>query len=280
MIVPPAVIVMDVRGPQMARHRFDRLAKIAHQVRVAVVETDADVEPLELILYQAADRGRTREGVRHHFEGDAHVHIARQGDDLFHTAPRGIRLVVTGWRRLAVWNAKVHDEVFVRNPCSHLQRGVRLRDRRFPPCFITRRDGKRSDPLALPDCINDGRVHRMELETQIGEPFRELVRRARIPIVEMGARGEHLDRLEAVPGDIGKVLAGQPRFMEQMRGDAKALVGQTSILAGPQQGGAVFSPPTRTRANLVVEADRPASAKAPARLAEARGARRWQVGLP
>jgi hypothetical protein len=83
-----------------------------------------------------------------------------------------------------------------------------------------------------------------------------------------------------VPGDIGKVLAGQPRFMEQMRGDAKALVGQTSILAGPQQGGAVFSPPTRTRANLVVEADRPASAKAPARLAEARGARRRQVGLP
>jgi hypothetical protein len=39
-----------------------------------------------------------------------------------------------------------------------------------------------------------------------------------------------------VPGDVGKVLAGQPRFMEQMRGDAKALVGQTSILAGRQQG--------------------------------------------
>ncbi len=76
----------------------------------------------------------------------------------------------------------------------------------------------------------------MELEAQIGEPFGELVGRARIPIVEMGACGEHLDRLEAVPRDVGKVLAGQPRFMEQMRGDAKALVGQTSILAGRQQG--------------------------------------------
>src|SRR3979409_612716 len=48
----------------------------------------------------------------------------------------------------------------------------------------------------------------------------------------MRTGGEHLDGLEAVPGDVGKLLAGQPPFMEQMRGDAKALVGQTSILTG------------------------------------------------
>ena len=56
----------------------------------------------------------------------------------------------------------------------------------------------------------------MELEAQIGEPFRELVRRARIPIVEMGARGEHLDRLEAVAGDIRELFAVQPTFVKEV----------------------------------------------------------------
>ena len=42
-------------------------------------------------------------------------------------------------------------------------------------------------------------------------------------IVEVRARGEQLDRFEAVRGDVDQVLAAQPMLVEQVRGDAEAV---------------------------------------------------------
>ena len=52
MLVLAAPVVVHVSGPQVARDSLDRFGEIAHQVRVAVVETYADIEPLELVLDQ------------------------------------------------------------------------------------------------------------------------------------------------------------------------------------------------------------------------------------
>ena len=63
MIVALAAVVVHVRRPQMARERLDRFAEVAHQVRVAVVEADADVEAVELLFDQIA-RARRRSTAR------------------------------------------------------------------------------------------------------------------------------------------------------------------------------------------------------------------------
>src|SRR5262245_50114201 len=41
---------------------------------------------------------------------------------------------------------------------------------------------------------------------------------------------EDFDGFESVTGDIGEMLAGQPAFVEEMRGDAEAMIRQPPIL--------------------------------------------------
>ena len=58
VIVALAAVVVHVRRPEMAGERLDRLAEVAHQVRVAVVEADADVDAVELVFDQPHERRR------------------------------------------------------------------------------------------------------------------------------------------------------------------------------------------------------------------------------
>ena len=53
----------------------------------------------------------------------------------------------------------------------------------------------------------------------------------RVVIVEVPARGEDLDRLEAVTGDIDEVFAAQPLFVKEMRRDAETTIRQPLIIA-------------------------------------------------
>jgi hypothetical protein len=53
-------------------------------------------------------------------------------------------------------------------------------------------------------------MHRVQLETAVGEPFRQGGNGAIVVIVEMGARREQFDRPEPMGGDVNQVVARQP----------------------------------------------------------------------
>ena len=57
MVVALPAVVVNVGRDKMAGERFDRLTQIAHQVCMPVVETDTDIQPIEILLDQI-QRGR------------------------------------------------------------------------------------------------------------------------------------------------------------------------------------------------------------------------------
>ena len=68
----------------------------------------------------------------------------------------------------------------------------------------------------------------MEREPEIGHPFSQFLRSPWVVVVEMCSSREDFDGLESVTGDIGEVLARQPAFVEEMSGNAEAMIRQAS----------------------------------------------------
>jgi hypothetical protein len=61
----------------------------------------------------------------------------------------------------------------------------------------------------------------MQPQPCVRQPFAELGDRASVPVVEVGACRENLDRVEVVRRDMDEVVAAQPRFMEEVGRDAE-----------------------------------------------------------
>ena len=78
MVVARAAIVVQVRRPEMPGERFDRFPEVAHQVSVAVIETYPDVDAVQIVFNQLAERCRARQRVRNHLE--RHLHVDARGD--------------------------------------------------------------------------------------------------------------------------------------------------------------------------------------------------------
>jgi hypothetical protein len=57
MLVTLPAVVVHVRRPEVAGECFDGFADVAHQVGMAVIEADADVHTLEILLDQPRQRG-------------------------------------------------------------------------------------------------------------------------------------------------------------------------------------------------------------------------------
>ena len=170
MIVALAAVVVHVRRPQVTGERLDRLAEVAHQVRVAVVETDADVEPVQLFLDEPRAR-RARQRIGDHLERHAHVRRAA-ARDLLDAAPRGVRLIVVGAHAARVGMPR----------CDTRKRTECVARARAPPAFPRMRalrrprprTRSRTAPTHLPfAALDDRRVHRVQLETRVGEPLGE-----------------------------------------------------------------------------------------------------------
>ena len=94
MVVAAAAVVVHVRRQQMPRECFDRLAEVAHQMGVAVVQADADVEPVEILFNHVEQVGRAREWIRDHLDGHAHIDLCRQRHQFLDASPRRVALVV------------------------------------------------------------------------------------------------------------------------------------------------------------------------------------------
>ena len=61
----------------------------------------------------------------------------------------------------------------------------------------------------------------MKLQARIREPLGKLRSSVVVVIVEVRACCEQLDRLESVRGDVDQVIASEPVFVEQVRGNAE-----------------------------------------------------------
>ena len=107
-----------------------------------------------------------------------------------------------------------------------LQRRLGLGDRRLAPRLVAGRVRERADPFAADACASTiGACTECSSSRVSDEPLGELRRRRRVAVVEVGAGGEQLDRLEAVRGDMHEVLARQPLLVEEVCRDAEATVG-------------------------------------------------------
>src|SRR5262245_20425619 len=222
---------MHVCRPQVAADRLDGVAQIAHQIRMPVIEADADVEPFELVLDQLTDRRGARQRVGHHLEGDADLHLTGKRRDFLDAATRRVPLIVGSRYLLAVRNSKMQYQILERNGLRHVQRRCHFSDRRLTPRLIACSNGKGANPLPTADGLDNRRVDRMERQPEVGQPFSQLRRSAWVVVVEMCSSCEDFDGLESVTGDIGQMLACQPAFVEEMSGDAEAVIRQPPILS-------------------------------------------------
>src|SRR5215208_1179096 len=223
MIVALAAVVMHVRGQKMARHGLDRLAEIAHQVGMTVIETDTDVDAVEFILNEVHQRLGFRERIRNHFERDMDVLAARFLKEFLDGSPRQLRLVVVRRDALRGWRAEVDDEMAIGNMSGQDDGGLSLLQGGLPAGLIARGVRERVNPLSPLHGSNDRRVYRVKLETRIGKPFGEFRDRPLVVIVEVCAGGEELDGLEAVRGDVDEMLTAQRLLVKQMCRDAEAI---------------------------------------------------------
>src|SRR5262245_34185895 len=72
--------------------------------------------------------------------------------------------------------------------------------------------GKRESrpPSAVRQAFRNRRVHAVQRETSVGQPLLKVCNCGDLVIVEVGPRGEDLDRLETMGRYFGKMRAGQP----------------------------------------------------------------------
>ena len=69
------------------------------------------------------------------------------------------------------------------------------------------RERQRRAPAAAVEALADRRVHACSVEPGLGEPLLQVGDGRRVVVVEVRPRGEQLDRVEAVRGDLEQVLA-------------------------------------------------------------------------
>ena len=175
-----------------------------------------------------------RQRVGNDLQRHPYVHFGGERHDVLDAASRRGRLVVARRHLLHRRHAQVHDEESIGDVPRHLERRSRLGDRGRAPLVITRRVRERSDPSACLHAVENRRVHRVQREPCVGQPVGQPRNRLVVVIVEVRPRGEHLHGLETVRRDMHEVVAAQPGFVKEVRGNAVAGVRQTTILAGPR----------------------------------------------
>ena len=79
-------------------------------------------------------------------------------------------------------------------------------------------------PSARCAALDDRRVDRVQRQPRVDSHSASCATASVVVIVEVRARREELDRLEAVRGDVDQVVAAEPVVVEEVRGDAEALI--------------------------------------------------------
>ena len=125
---------------------------------------------------------------------------------------------------LAVGDTKMQHEILEWDGFCYVQRRGDFGDRRLAPRLIACRNRERTDPLPTAERLDNRRMHGMERQPEVRQPFRQFGGRARVVVIEVCSSREDFNGLESVTGDIGQMLACQPASVEEMRGDAEAVI--------------------------------------------------------
>ena len=208
MVVGPPAVVVHVNRRQVSRDRFDGVDEVAVHVRVAEVEADAGVARLQVVLDEVHERPGARQVVGDDLDRDANAERLREPAQLLDAAACGVavasavsRCCVRGhprWTtsafigiRRAICSARsVSAIACARAPASAL--AIDSRSAARPPSGL-------SPPI--------GACTACSVETGFREPLLQVGDDRRVVVVEVRARREHLDRVEAVRRDLEQVIA-------------------------------------------------------------------------
>ena len=119
------------------------------------------------------------------------------------------------------------DQKAVRKSCGDRKGSTRFSERDGTALFVIGRIRKRPNPLVAFERFKDRRVHRMESQARVRQPFREMLDGDVVVIVEMGTRREDLNGVESMRRDVHQVLARQTRLMKQVRRNPETALSQT-----------------------------------------------------
>ena len=194
----------------------------------------------EVVLDERHERFRARELVRDDLERQLDAGSIRHLEQRLNALPCGIAAVVRRAGSARVRHAEVHDEVAERNRLRHGQRCFRFRHgalRRASRPQSRWRTSRPTSPwtkLAQIGACTEFSSSRVSSSHSASASHGDAV-----VVIEVGPRGEHLDAVEAVRGDLDQVVAVEPLVVEQVRrtpkrrlltGSSSARMPQTTYL--------------------------------------------------
>ena len=120
------------------------------------------------------------------------------------------------------------DEKAIWKSCGNREGSARFSKRDGTAPFVIGRVRERPNPLVAFERFEDRRVHRVERQARVREPFREMLDGGDVVIVEMGTRREDLNGVESMRRNVHQVFARQTRLMKQVRRNPEAALSQNN----------------------------------------------------
>ena len=119
------------------------------------------------------------------------------------------------------WCSEVHHGETKWNLASDTERRLRFVHGSLSLRIVAERSRIDRAPLAGRESISDRCVNTVEPYTGFHQPLPQLRDGFGVVVVEVGASGKQLDRLEPIGGHLRQVLPTQTLIVIQMRGDAE-----------------------------------------------------------
>ncbi len=133
--------------------------------------------------------------------------------------------LVVARRGEVVRHAEVDDEIAIRDDPGEADGLFRFLHGQHALLGVAGRVREVGAPDALDQAVGDRRVDAVQREARLAQPLAEPRRGGLVAIVEVRARREQLDAVEAPIGDGLQMSAIERRVMEKMGGDPESHVG-------------------------------------------------------
>ena len=208
---------------EIFRCRLDGFGHVSEDVRVTHVHADAQVGVLETVLENLDQAGAVERLLP--MTSSATLTPTASAIPWISSMLRmaDSRWLSSGPGCWATGHAEMYDEELERDRLRDVQRGRHLVQRRLPRIVVAKGSGEVALRLAVCEHVRDRRVDGMQIEPCLGQPVPQRANRRLVVVVEVASRGEHLDGLEAMCGDLEEMGLLQPLFVIQVSGDAKFL---------------------------------------------------------
>ena len=117
-----------------------------------------------------------------------------------------------------------------RNRLCHGQRGFDFGQRLAATLFVSDRSRKQFAQLPVGVARRNRRVHRVQGQPGVVEPFGQRPNRCAVVVVEVRTGREDFDAFEPVSGDLDQVFSIEALVVVEVRGNAKARSAHRGLL--------------------------------------------------